>query len=189
MTKLIDQATREFNPNGKFLTTADFIAAPKRLRITGINRIEGEYPEGIAHNEVEFLFEDNRGEEKIIKDKFWQLFRQIDPLDPDMGDILELSIEEVPGKDGRVFQNWRAKIFRKVAEAKIGGSGTKLAPLPKTPATPETYKTINRPVAPVAKRDSAFDAKGDVIAPKEDTAKVAVDTFGGEEIGSSEVPF
>lgn len=174
MTKAIDTEARAFNPNGNFLSNADFENAPRRLKIISATTYIGEYPEGVEHNEIEFLFEDNRGEEKVIKDKFWQLFRVVDPLDPDIGDILEISVvASEPTAQGRVFLNWRASIYRKANASATTAKTT-------TPA-PKTAEKI------------ATTLKPKTVAPKETAVKAAIDTFGGEvednELKADEVPF
>lgn len=101
---------------GEFIQAEDVLNSPIKLRIIGseLKKDEVEANSGKMMDKVIFYFENNKKEEKQIGVlSFDCLVRQMNTLDPDIGDILQLETIEVKGSKYLV---WKVEIAQKTAE-------------------------------------------------------------------------
>lgn len=109
MTKLITPEIRKESA-GSFLNAQYFVDNPMRLRIQDIVRSEADNPQYADSygKSNKIVFTDEEGKEKTLNSSSGQLLRQLVDIDPDAGDLLEISAEKKQGEKGE-WTEWNVK--------------------------------------------------------------------------------
>ena len=99
---------------GDFIVAEDLLNLPMRLKVVGSELKKDDViakESGKTMDKVIFFFEDNKGNPKEIGVlSFDSLVRQMNHVDPDVGDILQLETVEVAGARYLV---WKVEIVKK----------------------------------------------------------------------------
>ena len=99
---------------GEYIEDKDLLDRPIKLRIVASELEIFTSNEGKEMKRVIFHFEDNKGEQKQISSlSFAGLARQMDAVDPDIGDILQLETIEVKGEKYLV---WKVDIVKPIGK-------------------------------------------------------------------------
>lgn len=112
MTKEIKEATI-----GEYIQADDVLNSPIKLRLTAVElkKEEVESNSGKLMDKIVFYFENNKGESKEIGVlSFDSLVRQMNALDPDIGDVLQLETFQIGNAK---YLNWKVEIIKKATEA------------------------------------------------------------------------
>lgn len=111
MTKEIKEATI-----GEYIQADDVLNSPIKLRLTAVElkKEEIESNSGKLMDKVVFYFENNKGESKEIGVlSFDSLVRQMNAIDPDIGDVLQLETFMVGNSK---YPNWKVEIVKKIGK-------------------------------------------------------------------------
>lgn len=138
MAKAIGNDVKESAAGGE-IRAEDLKTRPIRLMMlsSSVETFESETT-GKSYDKVTFIFKDNQGEERTIKVlSFDSLVREMVNLDPDVGDVLELSTEYLPGSK---YPLWTVKRIRKSSVKSTEASQ-------KEQGEAETERTTARPSA------------------------------------------
>lgn len=95
---------------GSFLNAQYFVDNPVRLRIQDIIRGEADNPQYADSygKSNKIVFTDEEGKEKTLSTSSLQLLRMLVEIDPDAGDLLEISSEKKQGEKGE-WTEWNVK--------------------------------------------------------------------------------
>lgn len=112
MTSEIKEATI-----GEYIMAKDLLNSPIKLRLTAVElkKDEIESREGKLMDKVIFYFVNDKKQDKEIGVlAFDSLVRQMNALDPDIGDVLQL---ETLQAGSAKYLTWKVDVVRKVTEA------------------------------------------------------------------------
>lgn len=115
MAKAMTDEIREAS-SGDYLTADDFLNHKVKLRLTAVElqKDKVQNNKGEPMDRVVFYFVNNKREEKEIGDlAFGSLVRQMNAVDPDIGDVLELEAFFVGSAK---YPNWKVEIVQKIGK-------------------------------------------------------------------------